>query len=252
MFRRILGTALLVLAFIPNVSSAAIVRNGYDGWTESSGATQTQSYTVTAGSDRYLVVWLTTNCVSADTLTGVTYNGVALTQLYKRQNTTAQCFEWQYWYGLANPATGANNLVASFSAANNTIWSAWDFTGMSATQPNATNGKNSGISSSFNISVTSTVDGAYILMNSDDNNGNVGAGADTTRVSVWPAGLGQQNFEYTGSTATAGKFVLNTSGNNGGAQDATVIALAPATGATVTTIVRSPGGGVAVGGVLNY
>lgn len=211
-----------------------ITKNDYGNWSESAGTSFNRSVTITAGSNAYIAVSII-NQSASDNVTAVTYNGVALSPLYKRQNTSAQANEWQYWYGLGSPSTGSNTLAMTCSVSCTPIWSAWGFTGMSATQPNASNGKNAGAAVAFNISVTSTVAGTYVLMNSDDNNGNMAAGADTTKVSTYGAGLGQQRFEYTGSTAVAGKYVLNTSGSNGGAQDATVVALAPASTAGATT-----------------
>lgn len=253
MLRRIaISLVSIAILFAPLLSRAAIVKNDYANWVESSGTSFSQSFTVTAGTDNYLVVSIV-NQAGVDNVNTPTYNGVSMSLLYKRQNTVAQGGEWQYWYGLAAPATGANTLAFTCISSCAPIWSGWGFTGMKQTsQPDATNGKSAGSASSFNISVTSTVAGTYVLMNSDDNNGNMAAGTDTTKVSTYAAGLGQQRFEYTGSTAVAGKYVLNTSGSNGGAQDATVIALAPATASAATRVPRGPSGGVAIGGAMTY
>src|SRR5882724_8240704 len=77
--------------------------------------TLTWSHTC-SGTNRYLVVLIRAG--SADTLTGVTYNGVAMTPLKKiLVNTSGSVQDNFYVYGLANPASGANNIVASASTA---------------------------------------------------------------------------------------------------------------------------------------
>lgn len=77
----------------------------------SSASPLSVAYTCT-GSNRLLLVWFYI-AGAGDTATGVTYNGIALTQLTKIQIGGQP---WIYCYGLLAPATGANTLAISASA----------------------------------------------------------------------------------------------------------------------------------------
>lgn len=93
----------------------------------SSGATLTFSHTCT-GSQRFLVVEVDMSTNGAGAPTGVTYNGVAMTLM-------GTIFSYgQVWY-LANPASGANNVVVDL---NNTIFYrvySRSYTGVAQTSP---------------------------------------------------------------------------------------------------------------------
>lgn len=69
---------------------------------------------------------------NANTCTGVTYNGVAMTLGKSINASNLQC----YIYYLANPATGANNIVASFSDLTSpVVVSGISLTGTNVTSP---------------------------------------------------------------------------------------------------------------------
>lgn len=114
-----------------------------------------------------------------DLLTGVTYAGVAMTQIGKVSQTIHAYF---YLYYLINPATGANNIVASASGAPDEM----DVFGSSYTgvkqsgQPDA--GPNSGNSASPNTrTVTTIADNAWVVgYFCSDNGSAVAASTNTT------------------------------------------------------------------------
>ena len=85
----------------------------YDAGSEEEGAPGTSpltwSHTCT-GTNRLLLVGITH--FNGDVVTGVTYNGVAMTQLDKTSDFGGAI---AYTYGLLNPATGSNNIAVSFS-----------------------------------------------------------------------------------------------------------------------------------------
>lgn len=116
------------------------------------GTSITLSHTCT-GSSRLLIAAVRDDSGS-DTLTGVTYAGVAMTQIAKINHTAASV--WLYMYYLVAPATGANNIVASFSggAANHQLAGS-SYTGASGTQPDASNTRE--VNESGNSVVTVTV-----------------------------------------------------------------------------------------------
>lgn len=79
-------------------------------------STQTATTSLTfshtcSGASRVLLVGLTVE--DGDTVTGVTYNGIAMTQLRKQARGDGSNFI--YVYGLIAPATSANNVVISSS-----------------------------------------------------------------------------------------------------------------------------------------
>src|SRR5216684_143991 len=77
---------------------------------QNSGASLTWAHTVTAGSNMILDVGV--KILNSETCSGVTYNGVSLTQV----SSKVQGAVTLYLFSLVAPATGAaHNIVASFS-----------------------------------------------------------------------------------------------------------------------------------------
>lgn len=76
------------------------------------GTSITYSHTCT-GTNRTLIVSAEAN-TGSDVVTGITYNGVAMTLVGKVSSGTM----WSYLYILVNPASGANNVVVSISSSN--------------------------------------------------------------------------------------------------------------------------------------
>ncbi|PCI31229.1 hypothetical protein COB52_00070 [Candidatus Kaiserbacteria bacterium] len=74
------------------------------------------NFTISAAVGNYLVVAVSTECAAANTgpCTGVTYGGVALTEL-----ANEVCYDSSFgaaasWWILANPTTGSANVVATY------------------------------------------------------------------------------------------------------------------------------------------
>ena len=101
------------------------------GGASSSVSSKTVAMTVGALAN-YLLVGVVGDATS-DLVTGVTYNGVAMTQLAKAYNAN-----WVYVYGLYAPATGvSHNIVASASGSCSTLGlDAVSYTNLSVIQPN--------------------------------------------------------------------------------------------------------------------
>lgn len=100
---------------------------GYDtavnaGYSGSTSTTKTWSHTC-SGSNRFLVVQILTNL---DRVTGVTYNGVAMTLIYKGATDN-----YSTVYGLIAPATGANDIVVTCSTSQDIIAHSISYTGVS-------------------------------------------------------------------------------------------------------------------------
>ena len=100
-------------------------------------ASDTRSFTCISGSDRVLYVVTLNRNVGAGTVTGVTYAGVALTQLASTLNFDTGQGDGKLWRLIA-PATGANNLVVTLSSDRPTAVSAVSFSGADQTTPEGT------------------------------------------------------------------------------------------------------------------
>jgi hypothetical protein len=120
----------------------------------------TISHTCT-GTDGYLVVGVLIQ--SSQTCTGVTYNGVAMTQLTTVSANNVSGGETDYLFGLANPDTGANDVVASFSGAGNRGLMATSFTGVAQANSVDVTNTGTGASGTATVSVTTTVDNDWLV-----------------------------------------------------------------------------------------
>jgi hypothetical protein len=91
-------------------------------------STLTTAYTCSSGSNRLLVVGVIGD-TTLDNVTGVTYNGVAMT-LAVKQTTVFSNNRVTYLFYLLNPASGSNNVVISASVAEYLFGLAADYTGV--------------------------------------------------------------------------------------------------------------------------
>lgn len=147
-------------------------------------ASQTFSHTCT-GSNRYL--FLAVACTVNGAITGVTYNGVAMTELgtfAAGPGFMSECII----YGLANPASGANTVSIQTSGTGNVaIYTAVaSYTGVNQTTPNPHSGSNStagatSLTLSIDTSTSPATNGCWIVCGSfTDGNYTASAGAGTT------------------------------------------------------------------------
>lgn len=172
----------LILACVcwASAASAAIAFDASSTAVLSTGTTLSWNHTTT-GSDRLLVVGVFGS--ATDQLTGITYNAVAMTVCGKVQVTGDR---WIYFYFLVGPATGSNQITATWSAsqdANSGV--AASYTGVSATgQPDSCAA--TGATGSGNVSPTTTVVTAnsWVIAVFKDLVSGGTAGANTTRRAV--------------------------------------------------------------------
>lgn len=138
----------------------AIARQSITNGTAVTGTTQTESVTVSSGSDLILIALIHAE-VTAEGASGVTWNSVALTQLIEVAGTSFA--EAQIWY-LKNPTPATANLVATYPGGSHKNLSALVFTGVNQTGTFRTaqsSAGNSGTSSS--LTVPSVASGDYVL-----------------------------------------------------------------------------------------
>jgi prepilin-type N-terminal cleavage/methylation domain-containing protein len=96
------------------VSSGSLTVDAVSSGTTSGGSSITISHTTGSGSDRLMLVGVSMNNDGYETVTGVTYNGTALTLVGSEATTDDARVEiWR----LVAPSTGTHNVVITFSAA---------------------------------------------------------------------------------------------------------------------------------------
>lgn len=117
--------------------------------------TLTFSHT-TSGANRYLKVVTGTNSGSAGNISGVTFNGVALTFL-DRQSTspTSPYGQTEYWY-LINPPLGTFDVVVTHANPPEvTVAKASTYSGVHQTTPHGTSAKATGATTTPTVNVSS-------------------------------------------------------------------------------------------------
>lgn len=180
-----------------------------------SGSTNlTYSHTC-AGSNRILVVGVVANDAT-DTVTGVTFNTIALTKIGSAQAGSGSFLS--LWYLIA-PATGAHNIVISRSANTAFIYGASiSLTGVQQSlQPDA-NGltASSGSTTTRTATATALTAGSYAIAVGFDDNGGLTAGTNCTlRGTIQDGGFGIFDSSGFGSIP-AGSFSMTITGSNGG------------------------------------
>jgi len=137
------------------------------------GTSLTFSHTCT-GSDRILFVMGHDKSNSATIITGITYGGVAMTQVNTLNGGAGQNDRAiTLWYLIA-PATGSNNVVVSASESDNLRFSAVSYTGASQTgQPEGTDTSTGNSVTTISTDITTTVNNCWMLMFSKDGAGNI-------------------------------------------------------------------------------
>ena len=148
----------------------------HDSTTQGNGFTPlTFSHTV-SGTDTLLVVFATAN--SGQTITGVTYNGVSMTQ--KGSFIQDSAGPKNYCFYLVNPATGANNVVVTASSSVCPA-TAISYTGVDQTTPiDAYTTTASAATTSYTSTITTNSTNSWVVASSRTGNGfTLTAGANT-------------------------------------------------------------------------
>jgi hypothetical protein len=185
---------------------------------ESSGANSLTFSHTNTGSN--LALFVGVMCRDGDNVTGVTYGGVAMTQLLKRTNTSTY-----YIYGLVAPATGANNVVISRSTTtDNLVGISVSYTGVhqGLSLNHSTAGADISAAASFALNITTTVNNAWALafFRADNANNNIAAGTGEYLVNTYGDSTTKRQglIDTDGVIATAGTEELNATfpaGSNG-------------------------------------
>lgn len=134
------------------------VDNSADLGTSSGVSSKTVSFAI--NNTNALLVVCVTGDTTSDLVTGVTYNGVAMTLVTKKHGTAA--LHWIYMFYLLNPMTGTHNVVISASGSCDSLGGvALAYDGEKLTSQPDTSTTNSGTSvSTLSTSLTPGLDGA--------------------------------------------------------------------------------------------
>ncbi len=165
--------------------------------------TSTLSFSHTCtGSNRILFVGVVSQ-LGSDNLTGVTYNGVTLTQINKIQNNGGI---YSYLYYLIAPATGANNVVVSYTGSTQVNSISVSYTGVAQISPiNNSTTNNSGASSvsSLTTSLVSNSSPAWMIqLGTGQTNDGTTAGTGLTKRNGGAGGSPSSMFDSNTSTGS--------------------------------------------------
>lgn len=140
---------------------AIAVDSSVSGLSATPGSSLTWSHTCT-GSNRILFVGAVTNeADNTDYVTGVTYNGVAMTRV---DSFRSQGQGGTVMYMLVNPASGANNVVVSLSASKNIYGASTSYTGALQTgQPDSNNGNASDPVTTLTVNTTVVLANSWLV-----------------------------------------------------------------------------------------
>lgn len=115
------------------------------------------------GTDLILFVGCATVDAGGDTVTGITYNGVAMTRVPTNGIANDGGDRRDYMYYLINPATGSNNVVITTTGTD--IWGcSISYTGSHQTTPINGSAKQEGQASPITTSVTTTEDNCWSIL----------------------------------------------------------------------------------------
>lgn len=210
--------------------------NAADMGSSSSGTFTTGNFTVGAGSNRIVLLYTHSNLNSAGYITGVTYNGVAMTSTATAQHCNpANPITGTMWY-LVAPASGAHAFVISSAGGTNTDALAISYANASQTGVPDSNTVNclgqAGGDALYTVSVTTVAANCVLVMGLSVGNYAMGLSA-TGFVQASQAGVVYLS-DRTVTTAGANTISLE-SIFNGGVETAMItVGIAPAGGAAAS------------------
>lgn len=169
---------------------------------------------------------------ASSTVTGVTYGGVAMTQVGSAYRG-AGGGRWITAWILAAPATGSNNVVVSSSSSQNLRSSAYSYSGVDQSTPlDANNTAESGTGTTWSNTLTTVADNAWMIVFGKDETGNKTYSLSSSgimRLAV-DAG-GHWVADSNGAISPAGPTTLNGTNANSNTKHQIALSIKPAGGA---------------------
>ncbi len=239
--KKYLGVLFSLIMFSPLFAHAAVSQQSANFMTahSSTGLNQTYQYTSDGSPNQLLVVSVTDE--GGDSITSVTANGTAMTQVIKRSTQAGYTI---YEYALQNPSVGTHDIVISRS---NNLYSinssAVIYNG--AGMPDVSVGY-TGTNLTPTFPITTLTDGSWVVLATFG--GTPTAGTNMTRISIMGGDTNKELFDTNGAFTPAGTYSVGinyVSGNY-----ATLLMTIPPLGAG-----GSNGGGTTAGnggGSTNY
>ena len=228
--KRLIPVFIFLGFLLPLVSRAAILldatsTDGHD--TQRNAGTYSWSQTVN-GSNDLLLVQVSNHLPTSDQVTGVTYNGAAMTRLAALQDAASD--NYAYLYGLVGPSTGTHSVAVTVGTT-----AYYDFSAVAYSGVDQTNGAGTFATGTATISgttvaatVTSVPANAWLIGYFRSDGGTpITAGTSTTaRVNTFGLAQGSAvswTFD-SGGPLTAGSHYL--AANAGGSAALGIIAVA--------------------------
>lgn len=149
------------------------------------GSTASTSLTgahVCSGSNRilFVAVFNFQSSGSSDTVTGVTYNGIGMTQVSSVQVPSNAGYWLSLWYSLA-PATGSHTVAVSLSSNNLICYAiAQSYTGVKQATPIDVSGSSTATATSISNTLTTAVSNDWAVAAVQATDSTLSAGAATT------------------------------------------------------------------------
>lgn len=180
--------------------------NGYS----TASTSLTVSHTIGGGRNRCLFVGV--EAQAGNNLTGVTYNGVAMT-IYGTGQATGVAGYYNYMYYMKEadlPATGAYNIVASFSSSSTKLVMAESLYGIDQNTPIEADNAISTTGTNPAGSVTTLTAGAWVFGTSRINAFAPTAASGTTQRQNNGSDVGYVLWDKNAASSPAGTYALNT------------------------------------------
>ena len=182
-----------------------------------------------SGSNRFVVVGIGYTA-SSQTITGVTYDGVAMTQRVSSAGDSASAYDHQFWT-LKNPNTTANaNVTVTWTGGGNAFFYIASYTGVVGDYDTSTHGPSA--SSPLTLTLTTGQSNCWTIMMCSDAGSLPSAGAGTTNrgtdAATWL--FGDSNAAVSGSTSLQGTWT----GGGGGA--GVMLSFSPTSASTSHTL----------------
>jgi hypothetical protein len=195
-------TSLLYL--LTPATQAAVAFDASTDLTQTTATSLTYSHTIT-GSNPVVV---TGTRVCSSTVSGITWNGVAMSAGATNSAAGGSGCEDTVYY-LKAPATGAHNTVVSVNASSDIAAATWSYTGADQTTPAGGNNTADVTSAnSITLSITTTCDNAWLTAYGDNGGGGYSMAAGTTRRNPLAGGNAKFGVDSNAAKTPTGSYSL--------------------------------------------
>jgi hypothetical protein len=195
-------TSLLYL--LTPASQAAIAFDASTDLTQTTATSLTYAHTIT-GSNPVVV---TGTRVCSSTVSGITWNGVAMSAGATNSAAGGTGCEDTIYY-LKAPTTGTHNTVVSVNASSDIAAATWSYTGADQTSPaGGSNTVDVSSANSVTLNITTTCDNAWLTAYGDNAGGGYSPAAGTTRRNPLAGGNAKFGVDSNGAKTPTGSYSL--------------------------------------------